>query len=111
MAVVRELDREAWQAWLESRPESVRRIAAVYTPDKLYRMSSGHRCTIYSYSEDGTVTVTVDGRFNVVAFSRNVFGIDPSTLVECDVPAPGEPLGDVFAEMAAAVEHDDDAAR
>ena len=95
MAIVRTLDMDAWNEWVDSRPESVRAIASMYTPDKLYRMASGHRCTIYSYSEDGTVTVAVTGEYNLVSFSRRVFGIDPSSLVECDLPSKDEELGDL----------------
>ena len=56
---------------------------------------SRHRCTIYSYHENGTVTVTVNGQYNAVAFARNVFGIDPESLTECDLPGDQEVLGEV----------------
>ena len=55
--------------------------------------STGHRVTMYSYSENGTVTVNVTGDYNVVVFERQVFGISPDDLEECDLPAPGEFLG------------------
>jgi hypothetical protein len=56
-------------------------------------MDTGHRAVIYSYSEDGTVTVMVLGDYNLIEFERRVFGVDPDTLMECDLPEPNEPLG------------------
>lgn len=95
----REMDEPAWQAWLETRPVIVREMATRIRPDRLYRMTStGQRCYVYSYSEDGTVTVIVDGQFNRVLFGRQVFGISPNDLVECELPGPDEDLGDTAAE-------------
>lgn len=100
-----------WAAWVASRPEAVRRVAERFYPWKLYRLkSSGHRVYPVSISEHSrldslgnriydppTLSVAVIGRFNLVAFERKVFGVAPDDLEECELPAPGEPLGS--AEM------------
>jgi hypothetical protein len=86
-------------AWIASRPPEIQAMIRKHPPNLLYRMkSSGHRVTIYSYAEDGTVTVDVTGQYNVVTFSRRVFGVKPDDLTECDGPALGEPTGDLAAE-------------
>ena len=87
-----------WNDWVQSRPESVRSVASKLFPWKLYRQkSSGHRVTVQAFDEqlDGKVTlrVMVGGEFNLVAFERSVFGVDPEDLEECDLLASGEALG------------------
>lgn len=99
MAVVREMDQQAWEEWVKSRPPAVAAVCRKFPPDRLYRMkTTGHRCTLVSYGEDGTVTVSVSGQYNRILFARNVFGINPDDLEECDLPAPGEDVGDTAAE-------------
>jgi hypothetical protein len=104
MANVREVTEEMlreWGEWVASRPEKVREAIERWRlkPWVLYRIPSGHRVTIYSLSEPEdaslpvTATVLVTGEFNFVAFERRVFGVDPATLEECDLPSPGEALG------------------
>lgn len=90
--------RNEWESWVQSCPESVRSVANKLLPWKLYQIrQSGHRVTIHSFGEqsDGkvTCTVVVSGKFNLVAFERMVFGIDPDDLEECDLPSPDGPLG------------------
>ena len=90
--------RQGWNDWVASRPECVRRIAEKFDPWTLYRMNdTEHRVTLHSFGEDedGTVTLTVDvtGQFNLVNFERQVFGVNPDNLTECDLPDKGEPLG------------------
>lgn len=80
--------------WLAERPQVIKDLVARVPPDRLYRLAStGHRVFLYSYSENGTVTVAVTGQFNLVAFERRVFGIRPEELEECDLPGPDEPVG------------------
>lgn len=88
----------AWNEWVASRPESVRVVAERFDPWTLYRMrSTGHRVTLYSFGEapDGSVTLTVNvtGEFNLVTFDRQVFGIAPDDLEECDLPSADESTG------------------
>lgn len=54
--------------------------------------------TICAYSEDGTVRVNITGEYNRILFSRQVFGVSPDDLAECDLPGPDEELGDIAAE-------------
>lgn len=86
--------------WILSQPPDIQKMIRKFPPNLLYQMDTGNRCLIYSYSEDGTVTVSVTGEYNYVIFSRRVFGIDPDTLVECDLPGSDEKLGDMSEEVA-----------
>ncbi len=88
----------AWREWVAERPPEVRAVAEQFDPWTLYWMpSSRHRVTLRSFdeTEDGRVTlrVVVSGRFNAVIFDREVFGIEPDGLVECDLPDPDELVG------------------
>jgi hypothetical protein len=108
MAKLAELDPVAVEAWLAERPPIIREMVTKRPPNLLYRMPTGHRVTIYSYSEDGTVSVIVGGQFNLIAFERNVFGVDPDTLVECDLPPADEPVGAMLTEKADIEAHVED---
>ena len=99
MAIAHEMDQEAFDEWLATRAAVVQDLGRRCPADRLYRMGK-HRVTVHSYCEDGTVTVTISGQFNAVAFERNVFGVDPVSLVECDLPAADEKLGAVLTEEA-----------
>jgi len=99
MAEIRELNQKAWQEWVSTRPECIQKLCKSHPSNKLYRLAdSGHRVTLYSYSEDGTLTVNVSGDYNLVAFDRQVFGIKPEDLIECDLPEEGEILGTALIE-------------
>lgn len=92
-------DQETFDAWLKTRPAVIQDLGRRFPPNRLYRMTDGRlRCYPFSYCEDGTLTVVVDGQFNRVLFSRRVFGVRPDSLVECELPAAGEDLGDTAAE-------------
>lgn len=83
-----------WRAWVEERPPGVREIARRFDPWSLYRMkSTGQRVTVVSFYENGTLKVEITGQFNMIAFDRQVFGIDPDDLEPCDLPPPGESVG------------------
>lgn len=98
MAILIEMKEPDWSAWLDSRPPEIRRMAEKWPPNRLYRMGdTGHRVTIVSYGEDGTVRVFVSGKYNFVTFEREVFGVDPATLTECDLPPSDEPVGSLDA--------------
>lgn len=99
MAIIMKIDPTAWAAWVADRPEKVRDLCARLPSDRLYRMkSSGHRCTLVSYNEDGTVCVAVTGQYNLVSFDRMVFGVPADDLEECELPLPGEPLGTAITD-------------
>lgn len=98
-------DIQQWEQWVSERPDNVRPIARRVNPWTLYRMKpSGHRVTIYSIEEnkDGTVTLKVNvlGQFNFVAFERQVFGIPPDDLEECELPDDDEILGSMDLDPA-----------
>ena len=94
MAKIAELaDPAAWEEWVSSRPPVVQELCRRYPPDRLYSMKPhGQRVTLVSYSEKGTVTVDVSAQWNFVTFERQVFGVNPVNLEECDLPADDELL-------------------
>jgi|ERR1700722_1636063 len=99
MAKIFELSPIAWDLWLKSRPEGIRKLCERFPPDRLYRMrSTGQRVTLVSYSEDDTLRVLVSGQYNFVSFEREVFGIKPEDLEECDLPAENALVGAVLTE-------------
>lgn len=101
MAKLFKLDEEGWKEWVAGRPPGVQALCERLPPDRLYRMkSTGNRVTLHSYAEDGTVTVNISADFNAVIFERQVFGINPDDLEECDLPRPDEPLGALLTEEA-----------
>jgi hypothetical protein len=115
--------REAWRQWVAERPPVVREVAERFPPWTLYRLHdpegnpTKQRVYVLSFQEEHcgcgdcchrphvTLTVAVDGRFNLVAAERGVRGIVPERLVECDLPGPDEPTGSMglSVEMAAAL--------
>lgn len=89
---------EGYKKWVAERPERVRKVAERLDPWTLYRLkTSNQRVCLLGFDEeqDGRVTVriTVSGEFNLVTFERDVFGIDPDDLEECDLPGPNEQVG------------------
>lgn len=87
----------AWKKWVKARPPAVRAIAERLDPWTLYRLKpTGQRVTLVSIYEDGTVKVSITGQYNVIMFDRDVFGINPDDLEECDLPEPGEATGAVM---------------
>jgi hypothetical protein len=106
MAKIAELDTDGWEEWISTRPPVVQELCRRLPPDRLYRMKPhGQRVTIVSYAENGTVKVNVGGEFNAVTFERQVFGVNPDDLEECDLPAANEPVGALFSEREAIESH------
>lgn len=109
MAKIHEWDQAEWDRWVAERPPVVQELCRRFPPNTLYRMkSTGERVTMLGYNEKGTVTVAVSGQYNQVVFERNVFGVPPDDLEECDFPGPDEPLGTLLTEnedIEAFVEH------
>lgn len=101
MAKIGNLNHEAWAEWVATRPSAVKVLCDRLPPDRLYRMKPhGQRVTIHSYSENGTLTVDISGQYNLHAFDRQVFGINPDDLEECDLPAESEPVGTLLTTDA-----------
>lgn len=88
-----------WTEWVATRPPIIQELIALLPPDRLYRMkTTGSRVTLVSYAEDRTVTVFVSGEFNAVMFDRQVFGVSPDNLEECELPAKDDFLGTLLTE-------------
>jgi hypothetical protein len=98
--------RALWVKWINERPQVIRDAVAQYKLDPwtLYKLkTTGQRVTLASISEPNptvnpliqkcTVRVGITGEFNLVTHERDVFGIDPADLEECDLPAADEQLG------------------
>jgi hypothetical protein len=88
--------------WLEGRPPIIQKLARSHPPYKLFLLKStadetrgypGQRVWVVSMNENGTVTVCVSKWFNRVGMERQVFGIKPEDLEECDLPLEGEIVG------------------
>lgn len=97
MAKIAELDEKIWNEWIQSRPKTIQELCKKVPPDRLYRLQQGSRVTIHSYDEDGTVTVNVCCAHNFLFFERQVFGINPDELSECDLPDDDEITGVIFS--------------
>ncbi len=94
-----EINNEAWEEWILERPECIHDLCRRFPPNILYKLNgSGNRVTVCSYNEAGTLTVDVSGEYNSVTFERQVFGVKPEDLTECDLPADDEILGAWFTE-------------
>jgi len=94
MAILRELDERIFNQWVKCRPLSVQKLIKKRPPNLLYRMRcSRHRVEIVEYCEDDTVIVSITGKYNCIAYDRNLDGIKAADLVECDLPGPNEELG------------------
>lgn len=99
MAKVNELDEASWNEWVATRPLVVQELCRRLPPDRLYLLrSTGQRVTLVSYNESGTVTVRVSGEYNVVMFEREVFGVNPDDLEECELPDGNESVGVRYTE-------------
>jgi hypothetical protein len=100
MVALREVTEEmkaGWLKWGEGRPQVIRDAVAKYNPWTLYRLkSTGQRGTLYSFSEDGTCTMEITGKYNLLTFDRMVFGIKLDDIEECDLPPEGEPVGEML---------------
>jgi hypothetical protein len=80
-----------YKEWFDARPPAIQELIKRFPPNKLYRLTAtGHRVAIIAYSEGETLRVSVLHQFNPegLAFEREVFGIKPEDMVECDLP-PG----------------------
>ena len=80
-----------WNAWVASRPKFVQDLCKSHPGNKLYDLR-GQKVRIHSYHEDGTLTVNIDYEYNQDRLlpggimDKSVFGVAPSSLVECDLP-------------------------
>jgi hypothetical protein len=88
---------EGYAKFVRKLPKKVRKVAERFDIWTLYKLKgTGDRVTIAAFANDGTLTVIVSGKFNLLMAERKVFGIEPDELEECDLPAADEPLGAVL---------------
>ncbi len=73
--------------WLKTRPKKIQQMAEKWPPYNIYRLTTtGQHCYLHSYSEDGTVSIIVNGHDSEVLnmmnqhMPCNVFGINPEEL-------------------------------
>lgn len=64
--------------WLDTRPQLIQELGKKYPPWLPYTLN-GKPCQLYSYCEDGTVTVNTSDIFGITHY--NVFGVNPEELV------------------------------
>lgn len=79
-----ELIPSQWEEWLGTLLPETATMARRYPPDHYYRLrSTGQIVTIYSYSDNGTMTVDIRQNANPdmwLLMERRVFGIEPEDL-------------------------------
>lgn len=89
-----------YDAWLAQSSAEIRPLIERYPPYLLYRhKGTGQRMCILSYDGDGTLTVSVSAKYNRCVFEKNVFGVNPADLEECELPGPDEHVGAVLTEQ------------
>ena len=92
-----EEQKQGWYEWITSRPKEIQDMAEKYNllGDELYRLkTTGQRVSLYSFSEDGTITALILPKYNperIMVAGKRVFGIDPADLEPCDLPEGLEP--------------------
>jgi hypothetical protein len=90
-----------YEIWLETLSINEREVMKKYKVWKLYKLkSTNQKITIYSVylndNDEVKLTVIVSSKYNLISFERQVFGIDPEDLEECDLPT--EPVGAILTE-------------
>lgn len=73
--------------WLADRPQVIRDLAYAYPPSCYTITATGQHAVLYSYDEDGTVTV--DTTVLAGLLPVQVFGVDPAGLEPCGCLADG----------------------
>ena len=79
---------EEWGKWVSTRPEVIQKLCTEFPPDRYYLLKSTDQIiSIYSYLEDGTLTVDISNEQNPhIIMNRQVFGIKPEDLEEIKQP-------------------------
>ena len=89
-----EEQQKEWNDWVATRPQVIKDLIKKVSPTTLYRLkSTGQRVFVISYAENGTVSVAYSGKYNLVDFEQQIFGILPEELEECELPLPDEKVG------------------
>lgn len=78
--------KQALDEWLADRPQVIKDLAYA-TPPGCYTLNdTGQHAVLYSYDEDGTVTVNTTALGFIPV---SVFGVDPTNLTPCGCIARG----------------------
>jgi len=86
-----EIQEGEMEQWLKDRPPVIAQMFRKRPPNLLYKINpSGSKGTIYSYSEDGTISLAVSGEYCLVQFPSRVFGVSIDNIEECE---PDEQVG------------------
>lgn len=99
-------EQEIFATWLASKENNpaVYVTAHTHPPDRLYRIDgSDWRAGIIAYCDDGTVTVAVSGKYNLIPYEFVVEHVDPSTLFECELPGDDVQVGVIHGRVGDAV--------
>jgi hypothetical protein len=73
-----------WNDWIATRPPVIQKLCQEYPPGKYILKTTNQIISLYSYSEDGTVTVNISCKDNpTLIFDRQVFGISVKNLRRC----------------------------
>ena len=98
MKTIKDFDMKSFEEWLKTGPLIIQEMAKKYPPNKFYKIrGKGHICTLYSYSENNTVTVDITGDFNKLTIERRVFDINIDDLVETEFDET-QPTGVLFTK-------------
>lgn len=79
--------------WFEERPPEIKAMILKTPPIYLYKYSRSPDLVqfvfLVSYNEDGSVTVAITRKYNIVFVERNVFGVNPEHLTPlCEPDSP-----------------------
>ena len=87
---------EEWDAWVATRPAVIQDLCRRFPPSRVFWLDPpGQVVRVWSYQEDGTLTVVVDPVENphlpMMLIGRSVFGVPLVDLHEMD-EAPADVL-------------------
>lgn len=99
-----------WKSWLADH-EEVRELAEQFPPWKLFKLNN-QRVFVVGYEEHGApcascgktgdghgaLKVAVTGMLNMVSLAREVNGVHPEELAECELPDPLDLVGCMLSE-------------
>lgn len=81
-----ETQRKVLDEWLADRPQVIKDLAYAYPPDCYTFNDTGQHGVLYSYDEDGTITVNTTA---LGFLPVQVFGVNPANLTRCGCISTG----------------------
>lgn len=83
--------KEEFSEWLSDRPSIIKELGGKCPPWNRYRIKQmGQHCSVHAYTEEGTITVIVDGHDSKTLNHLNelcptmVYGVSPDDLEAID---------------------------